>query len=221
MTSPPGSRRRHAWGGVVLGTLLGVFAGCGDSALSTSPPSGTTNAAGTTGTGGSGGTAGAPAYAGSGGTSPNGSDPGVPSVGAKVWTSDGAKVVAQAFDGGGSAGAFGSSPPCADGRTYTLTVADRKLSWYLCDARAADPTTALVTGERVLSAVELAGVIEALEHVTVSGEEGCGYDGTIFELTLTTPVGEQKYEDDFHCGLGGTRATNLGEVVAAFQPLAK
>jgi hypothetical protein len=197
-------------GGVVLGLVFAAFLGCEDSPLNKSPSDSAGGSGGSnTGNNPSGGT---------GGATP---DPGAAlAVGTKIWTADATKLVAEIRgDGGGYAGAPGSAaPPCARGWTYTLTMADRKLSWHLCDDRA-PAATALQIGERILAPAELASVVQALDGVTVSNSGPHNFEKPTETLTITTPAGERVFEEETSSP-SRTVVANVDPVFAALGALA-
>jgi hypothetical protein len=140
-----------------------------------------------------------------------------------VWTPSASKLVAEDRGGGflpvHDAGADG----CTYGRTFTLTVADRKLAWRVCaPTTAADPVYKATDGGRVLTTTELGVVLQAVEQVTISSETRCGADKGTLLLTISNASGDRQYLDDFYaCEKQGTYVTNIDLVFEALVPLAK
>lgn len=132
---------------------------------------------------------------------------------ASVWSEAATKLLAE-NRGGGLAPQGPAGSECQLRQAiYTLTVADRKLTWRLCPTGNFDQPFRWVDGEKILDPGELSSLVSALNDVTVSSRTECGSDKPTLALRITTPAGERQYVDDFYaCVPLGTPVDNIDGV---------
>ena len=116
-----------------------------------------------------------------------------------VWPADATKMVAEDHGGGFTGPApAGSACPYLRLGTYTLTTADKRLGWHICQAMPAGPLYQFVDGARTLNDAELAAMVAALRGISISTRTICGADKENLTLTVTTPAGDSQYFDSFY-----------------------
>ncbi|MEP7051025.1 MAG: hypothetical protein ABJB12_11755 [Pseudomonadota bacterium] len=124
--------------------------------------------------------------------------------------------------GGGLVAPPPAGSECQDGGagSFTVTVADRKLSWESCAYQAPGGNQQLV-GSRTLSPDELQSVIAAVKSVTLSTSTSCGADKPSEALEITSPAGTKEYLDEFYaCDMAGVYISNIDAVASVLQKLA-
>jgi hypothetical protein len=110
-----------------------------------------------------------------------------------------------------SKGGFVPTPP--DGSTcstvditYTITLPARVFSWKICQAGADSGPNAFLTGEKILTAEQYAGIDDAIQALKRQTVPQCGADKPNEEITFTSPSGEVTYYDDFYfCDANDTK----------------
>lgn len=142
-------------------------------------------------------------------------------TGDSVWSS--CVTVLTADDEGGG---FVPTPPpgstCASGAAhYEYDVDAAAIHWSRCrqGATAKDPYTT-VSGVYGVSASDAKAIASAAANVRVSSLQSCGADKPLLTLSVTTPAGEQTYEDEFYaCNTNKVAVSNLDELLATFDKL--
>lgn len=116
-----------------------------------------------------------------------------------VWPADATKMVAEDHGGGFTGPApAGSTCPTLRLGTYTLTTADKRLAWHICQVMPAGALYQFVDGARTLTDAELAAMVAALRGISISTRTICGADKENLTLTVTTPTGDSQYLDSFY-----------------------
>ena len=138
-----------------------------------------------------------------------------------LWPAD-ATQLALVNAGGGLPAPTPAGSDCADSGvgTFTVSVADRKLSWDYCAYQMAGGNKHL-TDARTLTANEFQSVVSAVKAVAISTKTDCGADKPTEKLQITTPASTKEYLDDFYaCSKQGVYITNIDAVFDVLYHLA-
>ena len=138
-----------------------------------------------------------------------------------LWPSNATQLVFVDMGGGlPSPTPAGSDCPDAGAGSFTVTVADRKLTWDYCEPQTGAGNTQL-TDSRTLPPAELQSVITAAKGVTLSTRTDCGADKPSEKLEISTPEGTKEYLDDFYaCDKQGVYVANIDTVSSLLSRLA-
>jgi hypothetical protein len=138
-----------------------------------------------------------------------------------LWPSNATQLVF-VDAGGGLPAPMPAGSDCSDSGagSFTVTVADRKLSWDYCALQTGAGNKQL-TDSRMLTADELQSVITAVKGVSLSTRTSCGADKPSEKLEISTPAGSKEYLDDFYaCNNKGVYVANIDAVYSALYGLA-
>lgn len=139
-----------------------------------------------------------------------------------VWPSDATKLVSK-----GSGGGFTPPPPagsqCGLGQfTFTLDVASKSLAWETCKLVNWQTPLTKQSGQKTLSAAQMAKVVAAMDDVTVTTRDNCGADKPMLGISVTSASGGTKtYKDSFYaCQGNGTYVDGIDALNAVLDDVA-
>jgi hypothetical protein len=147
----------------------------------------------------------------------------IPPVANAVWPSDRTNLVAETAGGG-----FTPPPPagsqCAIGaQKYSLDLATKKLAYETC--KFVDWNTPLTkqSGNKTLTAAQMAKVDAAMQTIKISNNDICGADKPFLSISVTsTSKGTQKFADEFYSCMdtpGQKYVDNIDAIFSAFRDI--
>jgi len=146
---------------------------------------------------------------------------GIPTPVNAVWPADAKTLVAQTSGGG-----FTPPPPpgsnCNIGAAkYSLDIATKKLAYSQCKFVDWNTPLTTVSGNKTLTAAQVAKVDAAMDTVAITTETICGADKPLLTITVSSPSqGTKTFKDSFYsCDGNGPYVDNIDEVFRAFREI--
>jgi hypothetical protein len=138
-----------------------------------------------------------------------------------VWPADAKTLVAQTNGGG-----FTPPPPpgsnCNIGAAkYSLDIATKKLAYSQCKFVDWNTPLTTVSGNKTLTAAQVAKVDAAMDNVAITTETICGADKPLLTITVSSPSqGTKTFKDSFYsCDGNGPYVDNIDGVFGAFRDI--
>jgi hypothetical protein len=141
-----------------------------------------------------------------------------------VWNSAATNLVVEDEGGGFAPQAPPGSTCTINAQKFTLAVASRGLSWTRCDSSGGSMVPyKQVSGMRVITDAEFKDLGSVLGNLRVVKADGaCIADASLLTVTVTNPLGSQKYIDDgFQCTIMDKPLLDRGAIQQVIDRLNK